>query len=244
METKKHERERKEIVIYLPDCSVFSIKDKDKLTALNMKLKIEGLSIDNFTHLFTKEVKKHWKNKTVPTKFPFDISWEKDLRDEIWYEYYEKTIAPKSNEIKRKIGRVFYVTGRANFERAVQEKNLKVIEDGVAREKGELILAWDSVKGKLYKEILDKFSKIIQDKTEKEFLKRKDEAKNRFKNQAQLAEEVFYQYVRSYLSGIKLSKARKRKLGSIITSENNKTVSLSFVAKDSLIHKKFKKVRR
>jgi len=144
--TKKMEDGIKRVVIQLPDGSVFSVKDKDKLSALKMKLEVDELSIDKFISIFIKKVEKHWNKKTLPTKFPWDISWEN-----------------------------------------------------------------------------------------------KKEAKNRFKNQAELAGKVFYQYIRPYLLGILLSKATRGKAGSIVTAEDDSSASISFVGKDSLVHKKVKK---
>ncbi len=229
----------KEIRISLNDKSVFTIKNEDKLSALRMKLDVEGIAVDEFASLFIEEIARHWNNRTVPTKFPWDLSWEEDLKDDIWHSYYRKFSDKKAEEIKENIGDVAYITGRKNFERNVKEKNLKVVEDGVAICDKELfkglVITWDSDKGKNYEEISNKYSRIIKRETEKEFAKRRDEAKNRFKNQAELAEFVFYQFVRPYLLGILLSRATKGKAGSIVTSDK----AISFVGKNKLVSKKF-----
>lgn len=138
-----------EVKIKLSDNSTFSVKNKDQISALKMKLQVDDISLEEFIPIFVEEVKKHWNNKTVPTKFPWDISWKK---------YFEN----------------------------------------------------------------------------KESIKINKKTKNRFKNQAELAEKVFYQYIRPYLMGILLSKATKGKSGSIVTSDK----SISFVKDDFLVSKK------
>lgn len=255
IENKEKERgkELKKVIIQLPDSSVFCVNDENKLSALKMKLEVGELSIEEFISIFIKKVEKHWNKRTVPTKFLWDISWKRDFWKEIFDKYYNKFEHEKEKEIKKKVGKFTYITGRANFERDVKEKNLKVIEDGVAvytkdscnadklLKKGSCIITWDSKRGEKYRKILDKFFKLIKKEADKEFAKRKEEAKNRFKNQSKLAEEVFYQYIRPYLIGIILSKATKGKVGGIVTSENDSNASISFVKENSLIHKKFKK---
>ena len=254
--TEGVEEEIKKIITQLPDGSVFCVKDKNKLSALKMKLKVDELSIEEFISIFIKKVEKHWDKRTVPTKFPFDISWEKDLWGEIFDKYHNKFEHEKEKEIKEKVGKFIYITGRANFERAVKEKNLEAVEDGVAvytkdshdpdklLSEGKRIITWNSKMGEKYRKILDKFFKLVKKEADKEFAKRKEEAKNRFKNQSKLAEEVFYQYIRPYLIGIILSKATKGKLGSIVTSENELSASVSFVKEDNLINEKFEKPKK
>ena len=250
------EEEIKRIIAQLPDGSVFCVKNKNKLSALKMKLKVDELSIEEFISIFIKKVEKHWDKRTIPTKFPFGISWEKDLWEEIFDKYHDKFEHEKEKEIKEKVGKFIYITGKANFERAVKEKNLKVVEDGTAvytkdshdpdklLSEGKRIITWDSRMGEEYRKILDKFFKLVKKEADKEFAKRKEEAKNRFKNQSKLAEEVFYQYIRPYLIGVILSKATKGKLGSIVTSENESSSFVSFIKEDSLIHKKFEKPKK
>lgn len=161
---KKTEERIKKIIIQLSDGSVFCVDDKNKLSALKMKLKIDDISTDEFISIFIKRIEKHWKNKTLPTKFPWDINWK---------EHFEEII---------------------DMKRYVNQKITK-----------------------------------------------KDKLKIKFKNQAELAEEVFYQYVRAYLMGILLSKASEGKVGSTVTGEDDSSASISFVKEDNLIHKKFKK---
>ena len=60
------------IKIKLNDESVFSIESNDQISALRMKLDVDDLTIDEFTPFFTKEVEKHWNDRTVLTKFPWD----------------------------------------------------------------------------------------------------------------------------------------------------------------------------
>lgn len=255
MKEEKINKEKglKRVIIQLSDSSVFCVNDENKLSALKMKLEVDELSIEKFISIFIKKVEKHWNKRTVPTKFPWDISWKRDLWEEIFDKYYDKFEHEKEKEIKKKVGKFAYITGRTNFERDIKEKNLKVIEDGVAvytkdscnadklLKKGSCIITWDSKRGEKYREILDKFFKLVKKEADKEFAKRKEEAKNRFKNQSKLAEEVFYQYIRPYLIGIILSKATKGKVGSRVTSENDSSASISFVKEDNLIHKKFDK---
>ena len=247
MEIKKKIYDKR-IVLCFPDNSIFLVEDKDKLSALKMKLKASNVSIKKFMSVFIEDVEKHWNNKTVPTKFPFDISWEEDLWDNIFDKYSKKYKKNKEEDIKEEVGKFTYITGRKNFERDVMEKNLKLVEDGVAiytenshdpnkiLNKGNCIMTWDSIKGKNYEYIQNKYFRLVKKEADKEFIERKYEARIRFKNKADLAEVVFYQYIRSYLMGILLSKAQKKKRGSIVTSGD----SISFVGKNFLFHNKFK----
>ena len=121
-----------EIRLELKDNSAFTVNNKDQISALRMKLDVAGIAFDEFVQIFIGDVEMHWNNRTVPTKFPWDASWEEDLKDDIWHSYYRKFGDKKSEEIKEKIGDVAYITGRKNFERDVKEKNLNVVEDGAA----------------------------------------------------------------------------------------------------------------
>lgn len=228
------------ISIKLNDDSIFPINNYDKISALKMKLDIDEISLEEFKSIFASEVQKHWNNKTVPTKFPWDMSWEEDLKDEIFDEYYEKIRNEKDKEIEKKVGKIKYITGRENFERSVKEKNLDSLEDGVAICGNRLILSWDSPKGKIYKQISDKFFGYVKKESDEEFVKRRQEAKNRFKNQAELAKEVFYQYIRPYLMGILLSRATKGKSGALIASDDN----LTLVKNNVLVSKKITKSKK
>jgi len=63
----------------MPDGSVFKIKEMQE-KALRMKLEGEGITEEQAKEAFIPEVVKHWKDKTIPTKFGFDESW-KDSED-------------------------------------------------------------------------------------------------------------------------------------------------------------------
>jgi len=225
------------LIIHLPDNSIFRVIDKSQITALKMKLTNENLTLKEFTKIFVKEVERHWKNKTVPTKFDFDITWEKYLRDKIFDKYYRKFEPKREKEIREKIGEVSIITGMNNFEREVKENNLQVIEEGVAKAKKPfrgLIIAIESQKGKLYEEIWKKYFSLAKEKADAEFKKRRKEAERLFKNQAELAEKVFYQYIRPYLFGVLLGKMGGR--GSIITSEEQNRITL--VKGEKMVSKK------
>ena len=56
--TEGVEEEIKKIITQLPDGSVFCVKDKNKLSALKMKLKVDELSIEEFISIFIKKVEK------------------------------------------------------------------------------------------------------------------------------------------------------------------------------------------
>ena len=226
----------KKLIIQFSDNSVFKVIDKDQLTALKMKLTNDNLTLEEFTRLFVKEVERHWKNKTVPTKFDFDITWEEHLWDEIFDKYYQKLKKQKEKEIREKIGEVSIITSRDNFEREIKENNLQVIEEGVAKAKKPfkgLIIARESEKGKLYEEIWKKYFSLAKEKADTEFKKRRKEAERLFKTQAELAEKVFYQYIRPYLLGILLGKIGGG--GSMITSEEGR---ITFVKGEMMIGKK------
>lgn len=223
------------IKIKLNDGSVFSIESNDQISALRIKLDVDDLTIDEFIPFFTKEVEKHWNDRTVSTKFPWDISWEKDLKDEIWHKLYHKLHHWEDKEVKKTFG---YDIASLNpvewFDKYVKEENAKLIKDGVALKDNKLILRNDTKEAKAYWEISERFSEIVKKETEKEFERRKDEAKNRFKNQAELAKAIFYQYIRPYLMGILLSKLTKGKVGSLVTSDDG----ISLVGKNSLVSKR------
>lgn len=241
-EYRENEEEEEEISntikIQLSDKSVFSIKNNNQISALRMKLDVDGLSLDEFESIFVDEVEKHWKNKTVPTKFSFDVSWEEDLKNEIWHKLYYKLYSWEDREVKKTFGyAVASLTPVRWFDKDVKEENVKLIRDGIALKNNKLVLRNDTKEAKIYWEISERFSEIVKKETEKEFTKRRAEAKKRFKNQAELAKEVFYQYIRPYLMGILLSKATKRGVGTLVTS--NKGVSL--VRENTLISKRFVK---
>jgi len=85
------------------DGSIYKIDNKFWLKALDMKLQAEGLDFGKFIEVFPKIVEKHWNDKTVPTKFGRDSSWEEyfqyigssndsfsdmaDLADAVCYAY-------------------------------------------------------------------------------------------------------------------------------------------------------------
>lgn len=69
------------------DGSIYKIDDKFWLKALDMKLQAEELDFRKFKEVFSKIVKKHWTDKTVPTKFGWDDSWEEYFQDE--YNEYD-----------------------------------------------------------------------------------------------------------------------------------------------------------
>ncbi|MBS3097889.1 hypothetical protein J4209_03800 [Candidatus Woesearchaeota archaeon] len=223
------------IKIKLNDESVFSIESNDQISALRMKLDVDDLTIDEFTPFFTKEVEKHWNDRTVLTKFPWDRSWEEDLKDEIWHKLYHKLHRWEDKEVKKTFG---YDVASLNpvkwFDNDVKEENAKLIKDGVALKDNKLILRNDTKEAKTYWEISERFSEIVKKETEKEFERRKDEAKNRFKNQAELAKAIFYQYVRPYLIGILLGKLTKGKAGSLVSSDEG----VSFVGENTLVSKR------
>lgn len=224
-----------EIRIKLKDHSAFLIKGKDKVSALKMKLDVEDMAINEFIDIFVEDVEKHWNKKTVPTKFPWDLSWEEDLKDDIWHELYNKLQNWKGNEVKKTFGySVASLTPARWFNKDVKEEGAKLLRDGVAIKDSMLILRNDTKEARDYWGISKRFTDILRKETEKEFLKTRHEAKKRYTNQAELAEIVFYQYIRHYLMGILLSKLSKQKSGAVVTSENN----ISLVTKDTLDSKR------
>lgn len=83
----------------LPDGTIYELKHKKWRRALVFKLQTEGLDIKkNFKEIhaiFTSKVKKHWNNKTVPTKFEWDIPWK---------EYFqEQTRLYKDGDVKKPV---------------------------------------------------------------------------------------------------------------------------------------------
>ncbi len=71
----------------LPDGSTYELKRKKWKKALVFKLQAEGLDIkEDFEEIqafFNSKVKKHWYNKTVPTKFEWDIPWKEYFQEQM-----------------------------------------------------------------------------------------------------------------------------------------------------------------
>lgn len=71
----------------LPDGSVYELKHKKWKKALVFKLQAEGLDIKKdfkeIQAIFNSKVKKHWDNKTVPTKFEWDIPWKEYFQEQM-----------------------------------------------------------------------------------------------------------------------------------------------------------------
>jgi len=83
----------------LPDGSIYKLKHKKWKKALLFKLQAEGLDIKKdfkeIEDIFNSKIKKHWTNKTVPTKFEWDITWK---------EYFqEQTKLYKDGDIKKPV---------------------------------------------------------------------------------------------------------------------------------------------
>ncbi|MDP3026795.1 MAG: hypothetical protein Q8N63_03735 [Nanoarchaeota archaeon] len=227
---------KKSIAVEFEDGSVFSIDDPNWVFALESKLNDENISFEEFKQIFIKEVIKHWKNRTIPTKWPWDCSWEEDFKDDIWHRLYHELYDWEEREVKKTFGyKVAGLTSARWFLDEVNRENAKLIKEGVAIKNNELIIRKDTEEAKIYDEISERYGKLVHDETQKEFEKRKEEAKNRFKNQAELAKEVLYYSIRGRLMGVILSKATKGKSGSIVTSDN----SISIVKHDSVLTKKF-----
>lgn len=63
----------------MPDGSILGIRDMQE-RAFKMKIEAEGITEEQAKEAFIPEVVKHWKAKTIPTKFGWDESW-KDSED-------------------------------------------------------------------------------------------------------------------------------------------------------------------
>ena len=224
--------------IQLLDSSVFTIENKDFISALRMKLKVDDLTLDDFISMFIKKVGKHWKERTVPTKFPWDISWEEDIKGDLEYKLYNKFYEWKERKVKKTFGyNVKSIVPARWFEDEIKKEKARIIKEGIALKNNKLIIRNDTKEASIYHKISSEYHEIIAKKAEKEYEKNKNQLLKKFKDQASLAKEVFYQYVRPYLFGILLNKATKGKSGSIITSEN----SISLVKENTLVTKRINK---
>lgn len=225
------------INIKLRDNSNLFINDENWLFALKSKLNDEDMSFEEFKSFFVKDVEKHWNNKTVPSKWPWDFTWERELEDDIWHKLYRKLDGWEEKEEKKSFGYpVSSLIPVKWFDKEVKEKNARIIRDGVAVKDNKLILRNGTEEAKICNEISDRYANLIKKETEKEFEKRRKEADNKYKSQAELAKEVLYYHIRGRLMGIILSKATDGKTGGIATSDN----SVSIIKHDFIITKKYK----
>ena len=223
----------------MEDESVFSIPSGAWAKALKMKLNNENIKMKEFERIFKKEVAMHWKNRTVPTKFGFNDTWAKDLEDEYyWDEYYKiekKRFKEFENYVKKQIGINFtsiIITPQKHFESHINEQKqqgikIKIIRDGIALEEKngkELIMRRDTPEHQAYEKINNKYNNIIRQKV-KERLKKepKEKIELRYKNHAELAEVVLYQYLRAYIMGIALGELSKGKSGVIALGKDRVT---------------------
>jgi len=78
---------------------------------------------------------------------------------------------------------------------------------------------------------MEKYFSLAKEKADAEFKKMRKEAEKIFKNQAELAKEVFYQYIRPYLFGVLLE--------SMITSDEDGRIT--FVKGEKMISKELNK---
>lgn len=71
----------------LPDGSIYELKHKKWKKALVFKLQAEELDIKRdfkeIQAIFNSKVKKHWYNKTVPTKFEWNIPWKEYFQEQV-----------------------------------------------------------------------------------------------------------------------------------------------------------------
>jgi len=233
---KDEKTDFKEIRIKFEDGSIFSIDNPNWIFALKTKLNNENISFEEFKKIFIEKVIIYWRNKTVPSKWPWDWSWEKEFEDDIWHRLYHELYDWETKEVKKAFGhKVAGLIPARWFLDEVNKENAKLIKDGVAIKNNKLIIRNDTEEAKIYNEISVRYGKLVHDETQKEFEKRKGEAENKYKNCAELAKEVLYYSIRGRLMGIVLSKATKGKSGGIVTSEN----SISVVKYNSVVTKKF-----
>lgn len=223
------------IPLELRDGTIYNIDKVYELKALDMKLESEGTSLDDFKVIVAIETEKHWNNKTVPTKFG-TTSWEHYLKDKFAWEIYDELSIEeykKQKEYFKKLGIDYSKVSCSCWENDLRHpkrefKNYKIINEDVAvadsglrgggiqlviNPKGKIDrFDWDCTWDKIHKQ---------EEYASRKFKKFKGQI---FKNQAELAGEVIYQYIRGFMMGIILSEGSKGK------------TSTTLLGKDSVIY--------
>jgi hypothetical protein len=131
-------------IIKMKDGSVYDESNIYWVKAINMRIKERG---EGWTKDFALEVDKHWKQKTIPTKFDWDDPWKKkyknhaDLAQEVMYPYIRviimglafEELSPKKKKAKvlalNNDGSVTeYPSGKKhkNIDEAIKTKKKKV----------------------------------------------------------------------------------------------------------------------
>ncbi|MBU1213537.1 MAG: hypothetical protein KJ587_20070 [Alphaproteobacteria bacterium] len=230
------------IQIEMLDNSKFKIENKYWLKALNMKLKNENLTLEEFNEIIKIETEKHWRNKTTLTKFG-TASWESNLKQKFYMEKYDKFWKEEhKKQVKyyKKLGvdydKVSSTCWEKNIEKPVRHfKDYKIINKDLAIADSDLkdgqIQLIIKIKGSVDKfdnKIMEEGIKKQQKYAENKFKKFKGKI---YKNQSELAEEILYSYIRGYLMGIIFSKETKGKGETILLGRNNVTK----ISKDSII---------
>lgn len=225
-------------VIYIPitlrDGSIYNIDRVYELKALDMKLQSEGISLEDFREIIAIEAEKHWNNRTVPTKFGVS-RWERYLKDKFKWEMYGQYSTESYNEqvkFYRKFGVDYSKVSCSCWEDDLNHpsrkfKNYKVINKDIALADSELegggtelIMKWE---GEAHK-FDDKCSMDIIHKMGKYTSQKIKQFKGQiFKNQAELAGEIIYQYIRGFMMGIIISEGTKGQAGAVLLGEDSVT---------------------
>lgn len=69
----------KKFIVTMEDGSIFMMRDGAWVKAF--RIKYGGMEKEAL-RLFKEAVAKHWKARTVPTKFGFDVDWEEEYQDQ------------------------------------------------------------------------------------------------------------------------------------------------------------------
>ena len=222
------------IPVELKDGSVYYIDKVYELKALDMKLQSEDISLDDFKYIIAIETEKHWNDKTVPTKFG-TTSWEHYLKDKFAWEVYPKYSTEEYNKqlnYYRQFGIDYSKVSCSCWEDDLMHpkrklKNYRIINDDIAiadsELKGggtELIMKW---KGEVHK-FDDKCSMDVIRKQNKYASQKVKQFKGQiFKDQAELAGQVIYQYIRGFMMGIIISEGTKGQTGAVLLGKDSVT---------------------
>jgi len=232
--------------IEMPDNSIFEITNPYQWKALQMKMRSEDIDLNLVKEVIIEETKRHWENRTVPTKYGWADSWEENIKNWLYLKKCDELEINVLETFKKKYGGyVSLIVPEGCLEQDAHGMK-KLLE--LNKEKGyaKYIDADGKIafiithQSQMNKE-LDSLSRCTNALkwADKEIKKSKWQKviKNRFKNMGELAHEVLYYKIRGFLMGIVLSEETKGRCHSILLGNGKVTK----VGKDGFITKKMGK---
>lgn len=199
-------RLKQRIIIVFPDKSKI-ILSKIQKRAIELKTKI---NIEKVKKIIVLETLKHWKSRTVPTKFDFDRTWERELESNYFLEGCLKFQKDTVKEFEKKFGKDSYPDVVVH----------KESELGILGEDKKAVL-FDSKENKYLEKLHTQEFKKAQEYAKKMAIKNKKEAE--FKDMAELGNTVFYQMFRPAIMGLMFASMSEGKGKVIALSDGGRT---------------------